>query len=304
MSWQCAATAKPVLLGAVLVAVIAFFHRVPPAIVQAAEAQTVATHHDKTAIREQLKQNTDAIIKHNARAVDETNEQEVIAYNAVADRLGAERARLKALLSGVNVVGTHIVAQYYERKEARLKGTSEELNGGCYQVSYQRINAALQAAYGKQAALPILNAKKSKPFDRIWGSKNDCQNTIDPPRKPDPKSPWFAIEEKFRGTGAAGALVRHGIARMVDQHAIWQGKLELGAVLQTWEVRSDLTRVKQGYKPVGIGHSFVFLGYEKDESGKIIGMRIADQGTQWNEPNVLGPKEFEYWVGANIRYKE
>ncbi|MCH7729180.1 MAG: hypothetical protein IH991_22265, partial [Planctomycetes bacterium] len=177
--------------------------------------------------------------------------------------------------------------------------------GDCYQVSYKRINAALRAIYGADAALPILNAskKRSGPFDQLWGSKNNWQKTVNPPRKPDPKSPWFKIDQRYRGNGAAGALVFHGIARMVDAHAIWEGKLKPGAVLQTWKTKSDFLRVRNGEKPHSIGHSFVFLGYVKDAAGKISGMNIADQGTIWAKKGL--PREtFEYWVGANMHYEK
>jgi hypothetical protein len=52
-----------------------------------------------------------------------------------------------------------------------------------------------------------------------------------------------------------------GLGTLVDSDAIWAGKLEPGAVIQTWAVASDYGRVKNGQKPTSYGHSFLFLNY-------------------------------------------
>ena len=262
---------------------------------------------EEAAVLRALARNRAHVLDHNAREPSRSDSLAVKkAYDAEADRLGNERAALKeqlrrvrrarSILSGANAVGAEVVARYN-----KLTPSEKKPDGHCHEVSYERVNAALKALYGDDAALPGLH---DTLFGRIWGNKNDGENTVDPPRKPDPKSHWFKIEEKYRGKGAAGALVSHGMATMVSEDDIWQGKLKPGAVLQTWKEDSDLERVRDGFEPEQLGHSFVFLEYARDASGRITGMRIADQGSGWDVPNVLKRGEFQYWVGANVHYEE
>lgn len=184
-----------------------------------------------------------------------------------------------------NPLGQKLVEQYNNLPAAQKKP-----GGDCYAVAYDRVNKAVVAVCGNDAKLPKLTAFQT--FDRLWGSKND------------PKASWLKIEEKYRGTGAAGAMVQLGMGTMVSEDAIWNGKLQPGAVLQTWKKDTDFKKVRDGERPESIGHSFIFLEYQKNANGDILGMKIADQGTNWAEPNVLSRSTFEYWVGANIHCKK
>ena len=177
-------------------------------------------------------------------------------------------------------IGKKIVEHY-----SSLPDSKKKPGGDCYVVAYERINKVVKAECGK--SLPDLKAFKA--FDRLWASKID------------PKTSWKKLDEKFRGKGAAGAMSSMGMGDLVAKKEILEGKLKPGAVLQTWKKNSDYTNVKNGDKPESIGHSFIFLKYVKDSSGKITGMKIADQGTSWAEPKTLNIAEFEYWVGANLK---
>lgn len=47
-----------------------------------------------------------------------------------------------------------------------------------------------------------------------------------------------------------------------------------------------------------MGHSLIFLSYERDETGNVTGMNIADQGYQSGE--VLTQSSWAVWFGANL----
>ena len=147
-------------------------------------------------------------------------------------------------------IGKKIVEHY-----SSLPDSKKKPGGDCYAVAYERVNSVVKAECGK--SLPDLKAFKK--FDRLWGSKID------------PKTSWKKIDEKFRGKGAAGAMASLGMGDLVTKKEILEGKLKPGAVLQTWKKKSDYTNVKNGDKPESIGHSFIFLKYVKDASGKITG---------------------------------
>ena len=156
---------------------------------------------EQASVLRALARNRANILDHNARKPSRSDSVALKkAYDAEADRLGNERAALKeqlrrvrracSILTGANVVGTQVVARYN-----KLTPSEKKPKGDCHKVSYDRINAALKALYGDDAALPELH---DTLFGRMWGNMNDKENTVDPPRKPDPKSHWFKIEEQYR----------------------------------------------------------------------------------------------------------
>ncbi len=181
-----------------------------------------------------------------------------------------------------NALGQAVVEIY-----GQLSDKDKAPGGDCHQVCYDRIQSAIKKVCGEDAALPELHTYDS--FDRLWVSN------------PDPRVTWLKLDPQLRGKGPPGALASVGMGTMVGEGALWSGKLEAGAVVQVWKDREDFTRVKSGFPPPNPGRSFLFLGYEKDEKGKILGMRVADEGLLSSK--VVARADFGYWVGANLSCK-
>lgn len=100
------------------------------------------------------------------------------------------------------------------------------------------------------------------------------------------------VDEQYRATGAAGALVFLGKGTFVTQEQIWKDKALLpGAAMQVWVRQSDAERVKQGKEPKSIGTSFVFVEYVGEDA-----MKVKHYGGY----ETITKSRFEYWVGANI----
>jgi hypothetical protein len=105
-------------------------------------------------------------------------------------------------------------------------------------------------------------------------------------------SEMHKVDEQYRATGAAGALVYLGVGTFVDQDAIWDDKaLKPGAAMQVWRKNSDVDRVKRGKEPLSSGTSFVFLEYVGDDA-----MRVKHFGAK----EVVKKRTYQYWVGANL----
>jgi hypothetical protein len=170
----------------------------------------------------------------------------------------------------------------------------------CYKAAYNRLKHVFDA---NKRSLPELGAEKGKSkFTLLWLSSVDKADE------------WKALDPKYKACGPPGALVDAGLATLVNHKAIWEGKLEPGALVQIWDSvvegnpsgeKANGVRVFESVlagKPVEpfIGHAFIFLRYVKDANGKITGMRIADQGTGWDKETVT-EKHFGFWVGANIK---
>lgn len=100
------------------------------------------------------------------------------------------------------------------------------------------------------------------------------------------------VDEQYRATGAAGALVFLGVGTFVDQDEIWDDKaLQPGAAMQVWRKKSDVERVKNGKEPRSTGTSFVFINYVGEDA-----MRVKHFG----EFETIKKRTYEYWVGANL----
>jgi hypothetical protein len=173
-----------------------------------------------------------------------------------------------------NRLGDKVVENYN-------KSTRKEPGGRCYEACYNRVKEASRQVGG----LAVPSIDEETPFGRLWGSHIKD------------KKAWLDLPEKYRGKGAAGAMVYAGLGTLVDSDGIWAGKLEPGAVLQTWRVAGDYERVRDGDKPTDIGHSFLFLNYVYS-GASVSGLAMADQGYQNGTPLVKG--DYTYWIGANL----
>ncbi len=158
----------------------------------------------------------------------------------------------------------------------------------CFKSAYNR----LKHIYDKNGkTLPSIygTENQNKPFKMLWNTNYDLEG-------------WKNIDATHRASGPPGALAAEGLAEIVGHDDIWSGKLKPGALVQTWDLlvdraisgkRSNGVKVFKKLhagKPISghIGHVFIFLEYVQDSSNKIVGMRIADQGTCW-QPQIVSP---------------
>lgn len=100
------------------------------------------------------------------------------------------------------------------------------------------------------------------------------------------------VDEEYRGTGAAGALVYLGQGEFVSQSDIWDVKALLpGAAMQVWKKQSDYDGLKKGTEVSSWGTSFVFLSYAGDDAMKIL---------HFDRVETMKKGSFEVWIGANL----
>ena len=158
----------------------------------------------------------------------------------------------------------------------------------CYQASEARLRRGYRLAAGKAFGLP--DDRSASIFQAILASF--------PNRMLD-------VDEDYRGTGAAGALVYAGLGSFVPQNEIWTGALRPGAALQVWSHKKayDLLRageVREGGKRRRLreddtdfyGTSFVFVRYDTNGTDRIL-VRHFD----WLEWHRRGA--FAVWIAAN-----
>jgi len=144
----------------------------------------------------------------------------------------------------------------------------------CSIATQERVTEGYQQATGG----PLVDDAKKETFRIIHHSISSEMNKID---------------EQYRATGAAGALVFLGVGTFVNQEEIWDDKaLQPGAAMQVWWKKSDVERVKQGKEPLSMGTSFVFVKYVGDDA-----MLVKHFG----DYETVKKRTYEYWVGANFK---
>jgi hypothetical protein len=165
---------------------------------------------------------------------------------------------------------------------------SKDAQDLCYKGSEERLKRGYQMATGKGFELP---ADATAPdFNAILASM--------PGRMKD-------VELRYRGTGAAGALVYAGLGEFVPQSDIFKGGLRPGAAMQVWKHQNayDLLRageITEGGKRRRItgtdanfyGTSFVFIRYDTETNERILVRHFS--GTEWHKQ-----ADFDVWVAAN-----
>jgi hypothetical protein len=101
-----------------------------------------------------------------------------------------------------------------------------------------------------------------------------------------------SVDEVYRGTGAAGALVYLGKGTFVDQSDIWTKKALLpGAALQVWESKKRFEQLKKGDDIHPYGTAAVFVKYVGNEEVQVMHF---DQPERWKK------SKWAVWVGANL----
>lgn len=105
-------------------------------------------------------------------------------------------------------------------------------------------------------------------------------------------SRMLEVDEQYRGTGAAGALVYLGKGEFVPQSDIWDKKaLKPGAAMQVWKKKSALENLRQGKDEGSMGTAFVFVEYVGDDAMKV---------RHFDALETHAKSEFEVWIGANL----
>lgn len=179
------------------------------------------------------------------------------------------------------MLSTPTFASFTARMIERIYQVGTKLDNNCYRDSYKRIAHAAPQVGGHN--LPPWNPYSR--FCRIWG--NLIQND----------GAWARFPRAYRGLGAPGALAMAGWSQLIRGPKIWNGELRPGAVLQGWARPNFYPAVRDGKKPPGLlGHSFVFIGYERTGSG-IVGLRIADSSGRRNR--IVHVNQWPVLVAAN-----
>jgi hypothetical protein len=103
------------------------------------------------------------------------------------------------------------------------------------------------------------------------------------------------VEEQYRGTGAAGVLVKLGQGDFVSEREIWDKQaLQPGAALQVWHSSKEYERLRKGDDIHPSGTAAVFVSYAGKNQMKV---RHFDRVETW-------PKtRYQVWVGANLRQR-
>ncbi len=168
----------------------------------------------------------------------------------------------------------------------------------CFQAAYNRLNHIY-----KENSKTLPSNTDGSDFAFLWSSHVDDADR------------WKKIDAKYRASGPPGALASKELGELVNHDEIWAGNLKPGAIIQIWDIY-DAKKVPTGVRANGVkvfngihkaekvpdymGHVFIFLKYERDAANKIIGMRIADQGTGW-DAEIVKRSTFGLWIGVNLK---
>ncbi|MBD1259764.1 hypothetical protein HZY62_04130 [Maribacter polysiphoniae] len=172
---------------------------------------------------------------------------------------------------------------------------NKEPGGHCLAVSKRRFMNAYKAVYGHSVYndLPDNMATKyysaREVFDNLYVSASGVHRG------------WRSLPRKYRGKGNAGAIAYAGMGTLVGRDGIWGGELRPGAPVQVWRFKEDYKDVVKGVDKKDFdpyGHSFIFMGYVRNEKNEIVGIRIADQGFQSYRPLI--PRDYEVWWAVNL----
>jgi hypothetical protein len=158
----------------------------------------------------------------------------------------------------------------------------------CYAASRERIERGVQLSSGQPLRLTKAQA-----------TKLDWIIAVHEWRMGD-------IEERYRGTGAAGALVFLGLGTFVPEADIWTGGLRPGAAMQVWRHRDAFELLRVGSvalkggktRPIQAtdanfyGTSFVFVRYVGSAHDEIEVRHFS--GVERHKKS-----DFEVWVAAN-----
>jgi hypothetical protein len=171
---------------------------------------------------------------------------------------------------------------------AGIEKVGEQSEGVCTLAAQERIKRGYRLATGKSFTLP--EGKTPSTFRIILQSFSGLMLDVD---------------EQYRGTGAAGALVYSGIGEFVPEADIWAGKLRPGAAIQVWWYKKDYDLLRKGEIEVGrkkrritdadadfYGTAFVFVRYDTATNERMLVRHLG--GAEWKDKS-----SYEVWVAAN-----
>lgn len=179
--------------------------------------------------------------------------------------------------------------------ENYINSENKEPNGHCLSVSKNRFEQAYKEIHGHsiyQDLPKYMGTATYTPkqvYNLLYVSASDT------------KKGWKSLPEAYRGKGNAGAVAYAGMGTLVDTKGVWSGELQPGALMQVWRFQKDYEKVVKGVdvkKLDPYGHSFIFLGYVRNDKNEIEGLKIADQGFQSYRPLI--PRDYEVWWGVNL----
>lgn len=214
--------------------------------------------------------------------------------NAVA-QFQADHGAKKGEIDGVLGLGTWATIAGYGEAMAGIQSVKwENSKTTCTIASEERIKRGHKLSKGTKFTLP--KGKSAKTFNIILQSIEGKMADID---------------EMYRGTGAAGAMVYAGMATFVPEADIWTGGLRPGAAMQVWGYRDAYDLLRKGmveYKVKGVtkrrrispsdanfyGTSFVFVRYDHPNNPTKMLVRHFDQ-PEWKTKD-----SYAVWVAANI----
>lgn len=218
--------------------------------------------------------------------------QETIATNGeskiLSNELTQEELGMPEYLMPESPVAKKIVENY-------LNSKNKQPGGHCLTVSKNRFEKAYKDVYSHSVyedlpdtiATPYFTPKEA--FNYLYVSASG------------PYEGWRSLPMVYRGKGNAGAIAYAGMGTLVDSTGIWSGELRPGAMMQVWKHKDDYEKVVIGINNKDFdpfGHSFIFMGYVRDDKNEIIGIRIADQGYQ--SYRTLFPDDYEVWWAVNL----
>lgn len=179
--------------------------------------------------------------------------------------------------------------------ENYLNSEIKEPGGHCLSVSKGRFEKAYKEVHGHLPYQDLPNSMATKlytpkqVFNLLYATASDTDEG------------WRSLPVEYRGKGNAGAIAYAGMGTLVDSTGIWNGQLNPGALMQVWRYKEDYKQVVQGANVKKLdpyGHSFIFIGYVRDENETITGLKIADQGFQSYRPLV--PRDYDVWWAVNL----
>ncbi|NUQ26874.1 MAG: RHS repeat-associated core domain-containing protein [Saprospiraceae bacterium] len=197
-----------------------------------------------------------------------------------------------------NNVGNQLVSNIEKMDEEGTINCSQET--ACYPTVWLRLKQAYINLYG--FAPSVFNNSGIYQYDisigaERWYPEANTEFSILFGSNISSKK-WTLLPKKYRGKGAPGAMTFAGLGEMINN--IWDGSLLPGAVLQFWKSNADFLRVAQGDSPKSIGHSAIFIRYQRTFWGSISGIVYADQNgihSMWNWYFRKYPVAF----GANLK---
>ncbi|MEZ4939303.1 MAG: DUF4157 domain-containing protein [Saprospiraceae bacterium] len=180
----------------------------------------------------------------------------------------------------------------------KIGGLGEAI-AGIVKVNGEAENiCTLASKFRMKRAHKMLGLKFELAEGKTWNTFNAILQSI--------PSRMLDIDEKYRGTGAAGALVYAGLGTFVEENEIWTGKLKPGAAIQVWNNEKDFDLLQKGRKKVGRterriresdsrfdGTSLIFVRYDTKNNDRL---RVRHFGvTEWKRKS-----SYKKWVAANV----